>query len=136
MPHPLPMPLGTILVVDDEEPVRAVARSALELEGFHVIEAEDGHEGLRRFRAHTSDVGAILLDMTMPGMDGAETLFAIRQISRDIPVILSSGYSEKDTMSRCEGLFGTSFIQKPYTAQALIAAIREAMAVAVDAPHD
>jgi signal transduction histidine kinase/ActR/RegA family two-component response regulator len=136
MPHPLPMPLGTILVVDDEEPVRAVARSALELEGFHVIEAEDGHEGLRRFRAHTSDVGAILLDMTMPGMDGAETLFAIRQISRDIPVILSSGYSEKDTMSRCEGLVGTSFIQKPYTAQALIAAIREAMAVAVDAPHD
>lgn len=137
MPHPLPMTLGTILVVDDEEPVRAVARSVFELEGFHVIEADDGHEGLRRFRAHTSEVGAILLDMTMPGMDGAETLFAIRQVSRDIPVILSSGYSEKDTMARCEGLSGTSFIQKPYTAQGLIAAVREALvAVTVESAHD
>jgi CheY-like chemotaxis protein len=74
--------------------------------------------------------------MTMPGMDGAETLFAIRQVSRDIPVILSSGYSEKDTMSRCEGLSGTSFIQKPYTAQGLIVAIREALAVTVEAAND
>jgi CheY-like chemotaxis protein len=135
--EPAPMPRGTILVVDDEEPVRAVARSVLELEGFHVLVAEDGVEGLRRFRAHASDVGAVLLDMTMPRMDGAETLFAIRQISRDVPVILSSGYSEKDTMARCAGLSGTSFIQKPYTAQALAAKVREALvAVLVESARD
>lgn len=130
----LPMPLGTILVVDDEEPVRAVARSVLELEGFHVLVAEDGHDGVRRFRAHGSEVGAILLDLTMPRMDGVEALFAIRQISREVPVILSSGYSEKDTMARCAGLSGTSFIQKPYTAQALVAKVREALVPVVAAP--
>lgn len=129
--HPVPMASGSILVVDDEQPVREVARSVLELEGFHVIEAEDGHEGVRRFRAHSSDIGAVLLDMTMPRMDGAETLFALRQISRDVPVILSSGYSEKDTMARCAGLSGTSFIQKPYTAQALVAKVREALVATV-----
>ena len=72
--------------------------------------------------------------MTMPRMDGAETLFAIRQISRDVPVILSSGYSEKDTMSRCAGLSGTSFIQKPYTAQALAAKVRDALVAVVAGP--
>jgi two-component system cell cycle sensor histidine kinase/response regulator CckA len=135
-PQPVPMPLGTILVVDDEEPVRAVARSVLELEGYHVIVAEDGLDGLRRFRAHASEVGAVLLDMTMPRMDGAETLFAIRQISRDVPVILSSGYSEKDTMARCAGLSGTSFIQKPYTAQALAVKVREAVVVVAEPARD
>jgi CheY-like chemotaxis protein len=121
-------------VVDDEEPVRAVARSVLELEGFRVLVAEDGYDGLRRFRAHGSEVGAILLDLTMPRMDGVEALFAIRQLSREVPVILSSGYSEKDTMARCAGLSGTSFIQKPYTAQALVAKVRAALVSAVAAP--
>ncbi len=106
----------------------------LELEGFRVLVAEDGHDGLRRFRAHVSEVGAILLDITMPRMDGVEALFAIRQISREVPVILSSGYSEKDTMVRCAGLSGTSFIQKPYTAQALVAKVRDALVAVVAEP--
>ena len=131
---PQPMPLGTILVVDDEEPVLELARSVLEREGFRVLVAEDGHDGLRRFRAHVSEVGAILLDMTMPRMDGVEALFAIRQISREVPVVLSSGYSEKDMMARCDGLSGTSFIQKPYTAQALVAKVREALVAVVAEP--
>ncbi len=67
-------------------------------------------------------------------MDGVEALFAIRQISREVPVILSSGYSEKDTMVRCAGLSGTSFIQKPYTAQALVAKVREALVAVVAEP--
>ena len=119
--------LGTILVVDDEQPVRAVARSVLEMEGFRVLTARDGKEGLTRFREYRDQVGAVLLDMMMPRMDGAETLKAIRELSREVPVILSSGYSERDTMARCEGIEGTSFIQKPYTATSLAKKIRDAL---------
>jgi signal transduction histidine kinase/CheY-like chemotaxis protein len=125
---------ATVLVVDDEEVVREVARSVLELEGYRILLAKDGHECVALFRENASGIDAIVLDMTMPRMDGAEALFAVRQISRDVPVVLSSGYSEQDTMARCSGLSGVSFIQKPYTSDRLLdkvtAAVRSRPVVA------
>jgi signal transduction histidine kinase/ActR/RegA family two-component response regulator len=121
---------ATVLVVDDEEVVRGVARTALELEGYRVLVAKDGQEGLSLFRENASRIDAIVLDMTMPRMDGAEALFAIRQISRDLPVILSSGYSEQDTLARCAGLSGVTFIQKPYTPDRLLRRVTDAVSAA------
>jgi signal transduction histidine kinase/ActR/RegA family two-component response regulator len=125
-----PLLPATVLVVDDEEVVRGVARAALELEGYRVLVAKDGQEGVGLFRENSSRIDAIVLDMTMPRMDGAEALFAIRQISRDLPVILSSGYSEQDTLARCSGLSGVTFIQKPYTPDGLLRRVTDAVAAA------
>ena len=117
----------TVLVVDDEETVRTVALHVLEDEGFEVLVAGDGHEALSVVREAPKTIDAIVLDMTMPRMDGVEALFAIREVVRDLPVILSSGYREQDTMARCADLSGVSFIQKPYTPSLLAAKVREAV---------
>jgi signal transduction histidine kinase/CheY-like chemotaxis protein len=118
---------ATVLVVDDEEVVRDVARSALEMGGYRVLVAKDGHEAVSLFRENADGIEAIILDLTMPRMDGAEALFAIRQIAREVPVILSSGYSEEDTMARSAGIPGVSFIQKPYTPARLVARVSDAL---------
>ena len=82
----------TIMVVDDEESVRFLYREELEEEGYRVITAEDGEEALRKVRTEQPDL--ITLDIRMPGMDGIEVLHRIREIDREIPVIMSTAYGE------------------------------------------
>ena len=82
----------TILVVDDEESVRFLYKEELEEEGYRVITAEDGEEALRKVRADKPDL--ITLDIRMPGMDGIEVLHRIREMDKDIPVIMSTAYGE------------------------------------------
>lgn len=82
----------TILVVDDEESVRFLYKEELEEEGFRVITAEDGEEALRKVRTDRPDL--ITLDIRMPGMDGIEVLHRIREMDKDIPVIMSTAYGE------------------------------------------
>ncbi|MBZ5593920.1 MAG: PAS domain S-box protein [Acidobacteriia bacterium] len=121
---------GTILIVDDEEGVRSVARGALEKAGFTTMVAEDGHAAVELFRTHANDITAVLLDMTMPRMSGEEVFRAIRNLRPDAKVILSSGYNEQETLSlfQSKGLAG--FIQKPYRAMTLIEKVREILAQA------
>lgn len=82
----------TILVVDDEESVRLLYKEELEEEGYSVITAEDGEEALRKVSLHRPDL--ITLDIRMPGMDGIEVLHRIREMDKDIPVIMSTAYGE------------------------------------------
>jgi len=119
---------GTILVVDDDESVRAIAKLMLEKFGFTVITANDGREGVEVFRQQPGEFAAVLLDMTMPHMNGEETFGEMRRIRSDVRVVLSSGYSEDDISDRfpVKGLSG--FIQKPYRAAALIEKIKEVLA--------
>ncbi|MDE3154273.1 MAG: PAS domain S-box protein [Acidobacteriota bacterium] len=120
---------GLVLVVDDEEGVRTVAQGVLERCGFDVLEAGDGREGVDVFRAHAGEIRAVLLDMTMPRMSGVEALREIRQIRRDVPVILSSGYSEADAVDhfRFGGDELAGFIQKPYAAAGLVDKLRQVL---------
>ncbi len=120
---------GLVLVVDDEEGVRTVAQGVLERCGFNVIEASDGREGVDVFREHAAEIRAVLLDMTMPRMSGVEALREIRRIRRDVPVILSSGYSEADAIDhfRFGGEELAGFIQKPYAAAGLVDKLRQAL---------
>lgn len=120
---------GVVLVVDDEETVRMVTGRALRLFGFEPLFAVDGQEGVEFFRKHQDEIVCILLDMTMPRLDGEGTFKAIRAIRPDARVILTSGYSEHDATARFidKGLAG--FIQKPYDLSALRAAIRAALEV-------
>jgi len=110
---------GTILVVDDEDIVRKVAKSALENHGYQVVLAANGKEAIEVFRDVPDSVSLIILDLTMPVMGGEEALRLIRAIRANVPVILSSGYSEAEAMHRFAGDRIAGFVQKPYTSAQL-----------------
>jgi CheY-like chemotaxis protein len=116
---------GTVLLVDDEEMVRAVAKRMLEHLGFSVLLASDGAEALEIFRAHLGTISCVVLDLTMPRMDGIETLAALRGISGDVKIILSSGYSEYEISKRFAGKGFSGFIEKPYRLSELGDKLRE-----------
>lgn len=118
-------PSGTILLVDDEETVRTVCRRILEGRGFQVLTAEDGLEGVEMFRKAPDKIGLVLLDMTMPHMDGEEAFREMRKIRPDVRVILTSGYSEQDATGRFSGKGLAGFIQKPFSSSTLLEKIRE-----------
>lgn len=110
---------GTILIVDDEEMVCELGGEMVEQLGFHVLTAHGGEEALAVFRAHADDIVCVILDLTMPGMDGPTVFDHLLHIKPDVRVILSSGYSLHDAPQ----LFGkrgfVGFIEKPYTLQIL-----------------
>jgi len=118
---------GTVLVVDDEESVRCVAREMLERFGFDVLTAADGREAVELFRDRADEMAAVLLDVTMPQMNGKETFRELRRVRRDVPVILSSGYSEQEAATRFGRRGATGFIQKPYRPNALASKMRQAL---------
>jgi len=109
---------GTILLIDDEEGVRAVAEQMFSNLGLKTVVAADGEEGIERFKQHQPDICLVLLDLTMPRMSGAETLRALRLIAPRLPVILMSGYNESSIPE-----LGTddlvAFLQKPFSLHSL-----------------
>jgi CheY-like chemotaxis protein len=111
---------GTILVVDDEEIVRKTAKACLENRGYRVLTAADGLEGVERFREASREIGLVVLDLTMPVMGGEEALRRIVEVRPDVPVVLSSGYTEAEARGRfsIDGLAG--FVQKPYSSRVLL----------------
>jgi PAS domain S-box-containing protein len=118
----------TILIVDDEELVRRAAQVALEKYGYQVLLAENGRHAVETVSNAACGVSAVLLDMTMPGISGEQTLQELRRVRPDLPVIGSSGYSEAEAIARFgRGIAG--FVQKPYTAGTLAAKVAEVMAV-------
>jgi len=110
---------GTILIVDDEETIREIASVILEDIGFSTLTANDGEDGVAMFRQHQSEIRAVLLDMTMPRLNGAEVFRKIRMMKPDVKVVLSSGYNEQDATNRFAGKGLAGFIQKPYSPEAL-----------------
>jgi two-component system cell cycle sensor histidine kinase/response regulator CckA len=122
-----PRAAGTLLVVDDEEPVRSVAQMVLERSGFTVLTANDGREALEVFRAHRDEIDAVLLDLTMPELSGEEVFRELRRMRADVPIILSSGYVEEDATARFAGMGLAAFIQKPYPLPALAQKVEEVL---------
>ncbi|HJT90142.1 MAG TPA: response regulator, partial [Bryobacteraceae bacterium] len=116
--------LEGVLVIDDEPIVRRTAKAMLERYGYAVYLAENGREGVDLFRALGRNVHAVLLDMTMPVMSGEETFRELKEISPDVPVILSSGYNEVEAIRRFTGKGLAGFVQKPYSAAALVEKVR------------
>jgi two-component system, cell cycle sensor histidine kinase and response regulator CckA len=119
-------PGALVLVADDEAVVRRLARRALERAGHQVLEAADGLEAVATFRAHADRVGCVLLDLTMPGLGGEDVLAAIRELSSAVPVVLTSGWADRDDAATGEDRPGVSFLPKPYEPSALVAAVRQA----------
>jgi two-component system cell cycle sensor histidine kinase/response regulator CckA len=107
-------------VIDDEEIVRRSAKAALEQAGFDIVLAENGIEGFQLFQALAGKISLVLLDLTMPGPGGEEVLRQIKAAKPQAKVILSSGYNEVEVIQRFTGKGLAGFLQKPYTAAALI----------------
>ncbi|MFQ5658748.1 MAG: response regulator, partial [Candidatus Methylomirabilales bacterium] len=118
---------GTVLVVDDEKSVRDVAKSMLETAGFKVLTASDGREGVEVFQRHSEEIVAVLLDMTMPNIDGGAAFSRVHRIKPDVRVVLMSGYDEHDATSRFSGKGLAGFIQKPYRRTDLIQKLRQVL---------
>lgn len=115
---------GRILLVDDEEVVRTVAAELLKELGFTPVVAGSGAEAIETFK-NNQDLLAIILDLTMPGMDGEECFRALRGIDPEVKVIMSSGFSEQDVVQKFPGKELAGFIQKPYTLKALKEVMRK-----------
>ncbi len=118
---------GTVLVVDDEESVREIGKFMLETAGFDVITAEKGYEALEMYRKNADVIVCVLLDLTMPHMDGIKVFEQMRSIRDDVRVVLASGYSEEEISKRYAGTGIAGFIHKPYLFSTLKAKLHEAL---------
>jgi two-component system cell cycle sensor histidine kinase/response regulator CckA len=118
---------GNLLVIDDEEQVRAVLVAMLKVCGFTATAAADGATGLDLFRAKPDLYDVVVLDLLMPGMGGEQVFHLLRAIRPDIRVLLVSGYSEGDILGRLGGGPALGFLAKPFTRAALEGKLREVL---------
>jgi CheY-like chemotaxis protein len=126
-----------VLVVEDEPTVRNIVRRMLELSGHQVVLAEDGVEGVERFEESPESFDLAVLDLTMPRMNGIETMRALRQIRPDLPVLMTSGHAEEDSVQKVIRESDiAAFIQKPYRYGELMGKIRQLMARAGKSGRD
>lgn len=109
----------SVLVIDDEPGVRLLVEAVLEPDGVQVTLAEDGRRGLELFLADPDRFDAVLVDLTMPGLDGHETLAAMREQRPGLRAILMSGHAEQDATTTA----AHTFLHKPFSPQALRAAL-------------
>ena len=114
-----------VMLVDDEETCRAVGRQILERAGYRVLVAADGYEAVAYFKSR-QDIDLVLLDLTMPKMDGAETFSALRRIDEAIRIVLTSGYGERDVTTAFAGKRLNGFVQKPWAMADMLAIIKQA----------
>ena len=119
---------GTVLLVDDLEMLRDVGKGLLETLGFSVITAAHGREAIELSVEHQEEIVCVLLDLTMPEMDGQECFRHLRQLDGDVRIVIMSGYSEQDVTQQFvgRGLFG--FIKKPFVRAELRQQIRAVLA--------
>ncbi len=119
---------GTVLLIEDEEQVRKMAGIMLTRLGYTVLEAKDGVDAMEVFQQHQGEIRCVLSDLTMPRMDGWDTLTALRILSPKIPVILSSGYDEAQVMAGEHSERPNAFLGKPYQRKGLSETIRRVLA--------
>jgi len=115
---------GTVLVVDDERMVREMVKRALERHGYTVLLADSGLAAIDVLRRHPGEIALVLLDLSMPHMNGEEALPELRKIRPEVKVVVSSGYSESEAMALFKGQRVAGFIQKPYTSEGIASKVK------------
>ena len=127
-PPPSPTERGqTVLVVEDDPAVRSLAILVLSQAGYTIVQAGDGLAGLELFRQRPGDFDVVLLDLTMPRLNGLEVLGELRQLRPDIRVVLMTGYNTSDLASQPSAPSVSTLLQKPFSPEALLQAIRNAL---------
>jgi PAS domain S-box-containing protein len=120
---------GTILIIEDEEGVREVAERILSSIGFTTLTAVDGRDGLEQMERTADRITAVLLDLSMPRLGGAETFRRLRVVYPGLPIIMMSGYTEESVAAEFleAGSGPTAFLQKPFLAEDLVVALRRVL---------
>jgi CheY-like chemotaxis protein len=121
-----------VLVVDDEAAVRDMSQAALEMHGYRVLTAKDGTEAVTLYAQHRAHISVVMTDMMMPGMDGAATIRALRQLDPEVRLIAVSGLVESDRGGYVPGAGSIPFLRKPYTTEVLLTTLHH---VLKDAPR-
>jgi PAS domain S-box-containing protein len=124
---------GLVLLVDDEPALRRMAQTMLKRLDYEVITAADGVDALEVFREKQDRVRCVLLDLTMPRMDGWETLAELRALRPGLPVVLASGYNKTQVMKDYHAELPQAFLHKPYDMKELESALDTAMRTSIDA---
>jgi len=124
--EPLHLPRGNgqlILIADDEQMVREIAKTALEAYDYRVVTADDGADALRKFALHQKDLAGLVLDLQMPNLDGIHCLQTLRRINDRVPILVVSGVNAADLpLAQIEALNG-SFLAKPFNKSDLLTAV-------------
>ncbi|MDP3072393.1 MAG: response regulator [Opitutaceae bacterium] len=120
-----------VLVVEDDELLREMLQRCLEANGYRVIAAADGTEGLTRFLQHRTEIRVVVTDVMMPHLDGIALVRALRRLEPAVPIVACSGadLSEEAKGPRCAlGALGVNaFLQKPYRTESLLRLVREVL---------
>ncbi|MFO7645858.1 MAG: response regulator [Desulfosarcina sp.] len=114
-----------VLLVDDEEMVLEVGKAILQRLGHEVLTAASGKEALEQWERHRQSITCVVLDLTMPGIDGKEVYSRIRAHSPGLPIIIASGLAADQVVAQINDLPPTSIIQKPYQVAELSAKIEQ-----------
>jgi CheY-like chemotaxis protein len=118
---------GLVLLVDDEAPVRAAAAQTLEQYGYKVVEARNGAEGLQQLTNTVDGFCLVILDMTMPVMDGEQVVAELGRRGSQVPILAVSGYGETVAVQRLVGRGVAGFLRKPFTAEGLATAVKQTL---------
>jgi signal transduction histidine kinase/CheY-like chemotaxis protein len=119
---------GRVLVVDDEDVVRDFAMAALSGAGYEVLPATNGQEGVEVFSEQPDDISLVLLDLTMPVLDGEGAFEVLRSIRPGVPIVVMSGYSDTDAADRFAGKGLSGFVRKPFSVKGLRSAVQKGIA--------
>jgi two-component system, cell cycle sensor histidine kinase and response regulator CckA len=115
----------TILLAEDEDGIRSIARRVLQMYGYQVLEARDGAEALAVSAQHKGPIHLLLADIIMPQIDGPELASRLAQTRTGIKVLYTSGYADDARTGVLTG--SVAFLQKPYAPQTLVAKVREVL---------
>ena len=118
---------GAVLIIDDETTVRGVTERILQAIGFEPVPARDGVQGVEIVRQRGESLVGVLLDLTMPNMDGETAFREITLLRPELPIVLMSGYNEGDAIARFAGQGLAGFLQKPFTVDDIRKQLRAAL---------
>jgi PAS domain S-box-containing protein len=121
------VPDQSILVADDEEAIRFLARDILEGEGYRVLLAEDGAQALEVFREHQREIGLVVLDLIMPKLGGGEVFVKMKEMDPGVHVLVSSGYSQEGKAQEILSGGALGFVQKPFYVRDLVSKVRQGL---------
>jgi CheY-like chemotaxis protein len=121
-------PAVTLLMVDDEPSVLKIVSRILAKDGYEVLQAGSGEAAVEIMEQHGARVQLAVIDMSMPGMDGAQTTVKLQAIKPGLKVLVASGLCDEETMARFPANSVSGYLQKPYQREALCLMIAETLA--------
>lgn len=117
----------TILIVEDEDPLREFVQSLLQGRGYSVITARDGDDAIRQYSSHATEVDLVLTDMGLPRMDGLQVVRNLRALNPSLKIILATGYLQPTIKAEMEKAGVFEYVQKPFSAEQLLRVIRSCL---------